>query len=639
MMTTIESYVRRGRVTAKKWVMDPRVRLGAKVSGYFGSGLVLSLVSLAHAPMPFAMGALMSLGGWQAAVLAVGGVLGYLIFWGQAGYQGLLWLGLALPVALALSRRRILEDSPLLMTAIGALIVSASGLAFQIWRQDTTSVGVYLLRVVLGGGSVKLFQLVLERRDPMADWLAEGVAVLALAQLSLFPGFSLGYLPAGLLAAGSTFPAAALAGLALDLAQVTQTPMTAVLCLAYLTRMLPTGEKWLRFAAPGAVYLLIMGLCGYGDWMPALGLALGGALALKLPSRPELAHRRGETGLAQVRLELMAGVLSQTQQLLMEAPELPIDEEAVLARAQERTCGSCPLRKQCRERLNPLPKQLLHKPLFDTTVLPVGCKKPGRLIQELRRSQEQIRSIKADRDRQYEYRAALIQQYQFLSAFLRQLSDQLPRRGERLRQMYSPQISVCASSKETANGDRCLSFAGTGCRHYLLLCDGMGTGIGAAEEGQTAASLLRQMLCAGFPAEYALRSINSLLALRGRAGAVTVDLAEIRLDAGRVTLYKWGAAPSYLLRDGTAEKIGTAGPPPGLSVKEGRETVERLSLRRGEVLILVSDGVDGEDALRLISHGSKLPPGELAAKILEYGSRSEEDDATVAAVFLKPGTL
>ena len=158
MMTTIESYVRRGRVTAKKWVMDPRVRLGAKVSGYFGSGLVLSLVSLAHAPMPFAMGALMSLGGWQAAVLAVGGVLGYLIFWGQAGYQGLLWLGLALPVALALSRRRILEDSPLLMTAIGALIVSASGLAFQIWRQDTTSVGVYLLRVVLGGGSVKLFQ-------------------------------------------------------------------------------------------------------------------------------------------------------------------------------------------------------------------------------------------------------------------------------------------------------------------------------------------------------------------------------------------------------------------------------------------------------------------------------------------------
>ena len=74
-------------------------------------------------------------------------------------------------------------------------------------------------------------------------------------------------------------------------------------------------------------------------------------------------------------------------------------------------------------------------------------------------------------------------------------------------------------------------------------------------------------------------------------------------------------------------------------MKEGRETVERLSLRRGEVLILVSDGVDGEDALRLISHGSKLPPGELAAKILEYGSRSEEDDATVAAVFLKPGTL
>ena len=639
MMTTIESYVRRSRVNLRKWVLNPQVRLAAKVCGHFGAGLFLSAASLARQCQPLTMGLVCALSGWQAAVLALGGAAGYLLFWGQAGFQGLLWLALALPVALLLGRRKILDESPLLMSAIAALIVSASGLAFQVLLGDTTPVPVYLLRVALGTGSAKLFELVRQRRDPMADWLAEGIAVLALAQIVPFGAFSLGYPAAGLLAAAGTLPAAALGGLALDLAGVTQTPMTAVMCLAYLTRMLPLAEKRLRFAAPALVYTLVMGLCGYRDYTPLAGLVLGGCLALILPPQPELRHRRGETGLAQVRLELMAGVLSQTQQLLLEDGQKPIDEEAVLARTRERACGSCPCRKTCRQSLEPLPAHLLHRPLLDTTSLPIPCRKPGRMMLELRRGQEQLRAIRADRDRQEEYRAAVTQQYQFMSTFLHQLADQLPRRGERLRQQFSPEVGICSVGKETANGDRCLHFMGTGCRYYVLLCDGMGTGIGAAQEGQTAASLLRQMLCAGFPAEHALRSLNSLLTLRGRAGAVTVDLAEIRLDSGRAAVYKWGAAPSYLMSEGRAEKIGTAGPPPGLSVTDTRETVERLSLRRGEVLILLSDGVEGEGALRHMVEVSKQPPGELAARILELGTGELQDDATVACVFLRPGAL
>ena len=74
-------------------------------------------------------------------------------------------------------------------------------------------------------------------------------------------------------------------------------------------------------------------------------------------------------------------------------------------------------------------------------------------------------------------------------------------------------------------------------------------------------------------------------------------------------------------------------------MREGRETAQRLSLRRGEVLILTSDGVDGEGALRQICIGSELPPGELAAEILEYGGREKEDDATVAVIRLLPEAL
>ena len=81
-------------------------------------------------------------------------------------------------------------------------------------------------------------------------------------------------------------------------------------------------------------------------------------------------------------------------------------------------------------------------------------------------------------------------------------------------------------------------------------------------------------------------------------------------------------------------KIGTAAPPPGLSVTDGRETVERLSLRRGEILILLSDGAGGEESLRAAVEGSDEPLGELAARILECSRSMGTDDATVAVVRL-----
>ena len=611
----------------------------AKTAVHFGCGFVLSAASLAQRCQPFAMGLLCAVTGTQALITALGAGIGYLLFWGSAGYQGLLWLGLALPVALILGPRQIVHESVLLMSSIAALIVSASGLFFQLFLQDTTPVMAYLLRIFTGAVSARLFYVVRDRRDCVVDWLAEGIAVLALAQIVPFPGFSLGYVAAGLLAAGGSLPAAALAGLALDLSQVTSTPMTGILSLAYFSRMLPYGRKWISCAAPAAVYIIVMNLGGFTDFHPVWGLALGGLGAALLPPKPELRHRRGETGTAQVRLELMAGVLAQTQQLLVESPEIPVDEEAVLARAQARACGGCPCRKTCRERLEMLPQQLLHRPLTDTTSLPLSCKKPGRLILELRRGQEQLRSIRADRDRQAEYRAALVQQYQFLSLFMQQLADQLPRRAEKLRQNFQPEIAVESSARENTNGDRCIWFVGTQCRYYVLLCDGMGTGIGAAQEGQDTASLLRQMLSAGFPAEHALNSLNSLLTLQGNGGAVSVDLAEISLESGIVHIYKWGAAPSWVFTRRGTEKIGTATPPPGISVEESHMAVRKLSLRRGEVLALVSDGVNGALLGEMPDVPVDAPLKALAVQILETCAAGEEDDATAALIRLRPAGL
>jgi hypothetical protein len=54
--------------------------------------------------------------------------------------------------------------------------------------------------------------------------------------------------------------------------------------------------------------------------LPAVGLLLGGTLGMWLPWESAPAYRRGETGMVQIRLELMAGVLREVQQLLLEGP-------------------------------------------------------------------------------------------------------------------------------------------------------------------------------------------------------------------------------------------------------------------------------------------------------------------------------
>lgn len=636
MMTSIESYVHQGRHTLRKLLLDPRFHRFARGAVWTGAGFVLSAASLSHSFLPLSMGLVCAVSGWPAVLTALGGGLGYLLFWGGSALQGLLWLVLALPCALLLGDKRIARDTPLLLPALAALIVSASGVFFQNWMADDTSVPIYLLRVGLGTVTARLFAVVLERRDPILDWLACGVAILALAQVAPVPFLGLGFLAAGALGTAGAFPAAALAGLALDLAQVTKVPMAAVLSLAYFTRLIPWTSRRTVWAGPAVAYIAVCALCSAWDMAPLPGLILGGALGLLLPAQAQAPRRRGETGVAQVRLEMAAACLSQTQQVLMEAAVVPIDEGALITRAVERACGGCPCRKTCREReaMSKLPPPLLHRPLLNEGDLPMTCRKPGRMLLELRRCQEQLRSLQSERERQEECREAVIQQYHFLSGYLRDLSDLLSRRAREPKARFQAQVAVCANRPEADNGDRCVWFAGTECRYYVLLCDGMGTGLGAIDEGNTAARLLRKLLSAGFPAEHALRSLNSLCALRNRAGAVTVDLAEIHLDSGRTALYKWGAAPSYLVTQAGAEKIGTAGPPPGLSVTEGRETVERLSLRRGETLVLLSDGVGGEDARFRLVVTPEAPPGEVAASFLECGEEEATDDATAVAIRL-----
>ena len=635
MMTTIQNHVQLWRQTLRRWVLKPKVHTGLRATGFFLAGFLLSAAGLSHYAQPLALGFVCALTGWHAVLSAVGAAVGYLLFWGTAGTECLLWCGFGLALTLLFGRTRLVLRSPLLMPAFAGLVIALSGLLFQHRGADTPML-IHLLRIGLAMGTTRLFAVVLQRRDSVADWFACGAAVLALAQVAPFPYCSLGYPAAAALCVAGAFPAAALAGLALDLANITAVPMTAVLCLAWLTRLVPARRNALRALTPALVFPAVMVFSGQLDLQPLPGLLLGGFLGLLLPGSGNFARRRGEVGVTQVRLELAGTAFGQMQQLLMEAGPPPIQLQDLILLACERACGSCPSRKNCptKQQANGLPLQILDEPILDTS-LPFSCRRSGRLLQELRRSQEQLRLLRANHRRQEECRSALIQQYRFLCEYLQDLSDELGKRAPLSDPRFQAEVAFCGNRSLAENGDRCLSFPGICNRYYVAICDGMGTGIGAIDEAETAGKLLKRLLSAGYPAEYALGSLNSLCALRGRAGAVTVDLAELHLDTGKALLYKWGAAPSWLVSRAGSEKIGTAGPPPGLSVADCGERASRLSLRRGELLVMQSDGVGGEDMPNCRCDMSE-PLGELAARILESGHNEDGDDATVAVVRLAP---
>lgn len=638
MITALRGYVQHKRHFLQKWALNPSVHLTARVLAHFCAGFALSAAALQNAPQPFAMAFVCACSGFSALPAALGSALGYRLFWADAGWQGVLWSVLAGCAALLVGQLRNVKQRPLLLAMLCAFIVSGCGVIFQILYNDTTSVGMYLLRIALAGGGTYLFLQAFTGRDPIVDWLVGGVAVLALAQIPLPGGLCVGYVAAGILAVRGAFPAGALAGLALDLARVTSVPMTAVLCGCYLFRFLPGKLPTARYFAPVGVYALVMSLCGAMDLAPGIGLLCGSVLGSFFKDPTAIFHRRGETGTVQVRLELAADALSQTQQLLLEVPPVPVDENALVQRAAELACGGCPCRRGCSDapRIAQLPSSVLHKPLLSSEEIPIICRKSGRFLAQLHRSQEQLRSIQADRARQQEYRSAVVQQYQFLSHYLQALSDQLSVRAAPVKQALTPQVQIFGNRRQQDNADRCVQFAGSGCKYYVLLCDGMGTGLGAVQESKSAVSLLQRLLCAGIPASYALRSFNSLCALRERPSAATVDLAELDLASGKVTLYKWGAAVSYLLSQNTAAKLGHISPPPGLSVSGCQEVVEQFSLRKGQRLVLLSDGIGETEAMQCCLKNFAADDKYLAALLLEAARAGGEDDATVVIVRLEP---
>ena len=97
-------------------------------------------------------------------------------------------------------------------------------------------------------------------------------------------------------------------------------------------------------------------------------------------------------------------------------------------------------------------------------------------------------------------------------------------------------MAVCSASRETANGDRCIWFAGTQCRYYVLLCDGMGTGEAAARDGKTVTELNPAAYLGDCYLTHHEGDVTAADARRILAEAASVNAAQRILIGGKATV-------------------------------------------------------------------------------------------------------
>ncbi len=615
------------------------------------SGFLIAGASIAGLPLPLAacmVGALQP--GLRAVFAAVGVCLGHILLWGGIHSAEAVCLCVLLLAAGVLFQGTHLPAGrwfhPVVAATVSAilgavvLVASPKGLAFPLW----------LMKILLAAVSAAAFRSAV-RGDERGKLFFLAVLVSGLSGLPL--PLNLGLLCAtSLMFLSAELATVAVLGIALDLtggyvgSATAALLLPAVLCRALRIRSL--GWRAAMCVTMPAAILLCFGTGGVAEYI-AVPLGVGLGILLHKSDLHPIGVASGARENAAQALHEAAGVLQTLQQQLPAEEKLAVQNEAdsVYDGAADRVCRCCPRFHRCWQHcaqqtyhaLSSASRAIMERGIAVAEDFPRDfrencCHLEGFLIainQELdgmlyrRRYQMQLQ----------ECRQILSEEFGCVAEYLQHMQNELyaPEFGNTA---FLPRFGISTIGKDGSGvvGDRGACFAGRHADYYVVLCDGMGTGSEAAAVSGSTVRLLRQLLSSGMDPESALRILNGTFLLRGTGCFATVDLLHIDLEHGDAELFKWGAAPSYLRTVDQVKKIGTAVPPPGVGVG-GNHSPERyrLSLRRGEMLVLVSDGAGMEETEAAIEAFSGDSPRELAALLI--AGMAAEDDMTAVAISLR----
>lgn len=200
-------------------------------------------------------------------------------------------------------------------------------------------------------------------------------------------------------------------------------------------------------------------------------------------------------------------------------------------------------------------------------------------------------------------------------------------------------------ARDGVSGDAADQFCDAFGAAHMLLCDGMGTGRPAAVDGALAARFTGQLVRAGFDGEAAARLVNVALSLKSEEeSGATLDLLSVDLYTGKGAVFKAGAAPGFVLRQGKASCLDGASLPVGILDKVVSRR-QGIALAEGDMAVLLSDGAlaDGPawvtQQLELCAAVGSTPQ-EVADILAEMAAARQRpgvppDDITVAVMQLE----
>ena len=143
-------------------------------------------------------------------------------------------------------------------------------------------------------------------------------------------------------------------------------------------------------------------------------------------------------------------------------------------------------------------------------------------------------------------------------------------------------------SGDGVSGDGIITFEAGG-RQYMILSDGMGSGREASVASGMALNLLRKYIEGGADLESALKLLNRILRSAGRECSATIDICEVDLYTSEARFIKSGAAPSFVLRDGSIFRLQSKTVPIGIIRALDAEMI-KFDVEAGDTVVMVSDG-------------------------------------------------
>ncbi len=630
------------------------------------SGFVLACGQLAGQPAPFVLGLLSAAGGGLRGLCTlIGAIAGALTM--QSFSQGLelTSAGLLTFVTMYIFGSLWVTKQPWFRCLVPGIMRAVVGGIFLFSRQLTPLLlAGYAQNVLLSALSPLAFDALLQKkRRSIGAMMSLAFFLIGLTRLplpwDLNPGIiaacAITVLSARRTDPGTTAAVGACAGLSLDASLMTGgTWVLSITAGALAGACISRQHKWMR---------TILAAVGMGAAMLYLGdissiyfanIGIGILLSLILPGtmivgREESAIEQS-SALVEQRLAFGETALHRLYAAIGLDPEQKAQQERehIFDKAASKVCRQCTRYSICWERNAQDTYQTMRSVLG--VILDRGeaqredfpqefsqeCRHMEGLLVALNQELGNIACRSQSCSRNEENRLIASRTLLHMSELLEENARQLRSVQVTPQEAYTVKIGVAAQGRRGAriSGDRGVCFHTDDGRLYAILCDGMGTGQDAAQESTTAVDTLSDLIQAGMQPDHAMEFLNGMYILRDTGCFSTMDVLELSLITGQGTLYKWGAAPSYVKSGKIVKKLGTAAPPPGLGVgSTSSAEVIRLSLWGGDMLVLVSDGVVREETEDLLRSYDGENVKELSSLLTAQAEAAGGEDDMTAAVF------